>query len=412
MIKSGGKMKRILILTADAGFGHRSAANAVAAAFHTAYAGECEIQISNPFEDKHLPPFIRDTQSDYDKIVRQMPDFWKLNYQLSDAPIPVAVIESSMIVLFIRAIRTLIRDFKPDVVITTHMMFMAPLDAYITLRKLPIPIITVVTDMTNIHRIWFYQGVDLCLLPTPEAREQAISQGLAPEIARLTGIPVNPTFAIEQRSKAAIRAELGWAPDVLTALVVGSKRIKKLPSVLNVLNHAGFNLQFALVAGGDDELFTQFKRTEWHSATHIYNFTNQMPQFMRAADLIVSKAGGLTTTEAMACGLPMLIVDVTPGQEEGNAAYVVSNQAGEMARNPLDALEILFHWLYRDHSLLEQRARNALALGQPRSAFQVAELSWQAAEVGRSIQPSRLMTIVPRIKELLRTFEISEIEDN
>jgi len=407
-----GEKKRILILTADAGFGHRSAANAIAAAFEEAYAGRCVVQVVNLLDEKGVPPFLRDTQADYDKMVRQMPDFYKLEYQLSDGSAPVAVIERALIVLLIRAIRTLIRDFNPDVILTTYLLYMAPLDAYITLRKLPIPLITVVTDLTNVHRLWFNQGTDLCLVPTEEAYEQALSNGLAPDVLRVTGIPVNPAFARETREKPAIRADLGWAPNIPTALVVGSKRVKHLMNFLNVLNHAGFQLQFVLVAGGDNELFKQFQATEWHSVTQIYNYTDRMSQFMRASDMIIGKAGGLMTTESLACGLPTLFVDVTPGQEEGNATYVISRGAGELARTPIDALEILFHWLYRDHHLLEERARNALALGRPRSAYKVADLAWQAAEIGRSIPTSRMMAWVPKFKELLKTFEINVTEEN
>jgi 1,2-diacylglycerol 3-beta-galactosyltransferase len=407
-----GEIKRVLILTADAGFGHRSAANAIAAAFQDAYAGRCVVQIANPMDDKHVLPILRDSQTDYDKMVRLIPDFYKLNYQLSDGQVPVAVIDRALIVLLIRVIRTVIRDFNPDVIVTTYMLYTSPMNAYITLRKLPIPIITVVTDLTNVHRIWFNQGADLCLVPTEEALEEALSSGLTPDVVRLTGIPINPAFAHETREKAAVRAELGWAPNIPTALVVGSRRIKNLMDVLNVLNHAGFQLQFVLVAGGDDDLYAQFKATEWHSVSHIYNYTDKMPEFMHASDLIIGKAGGLTTTEALACGLPMLVVDVTPGQEDGNVAYLLNHGAGELARNPIEALETLFHWLYRDHRLLEERARNALALGRSRSAFTVAELAWQAAEQGRSIPPSRLTAWVPKFKELLKTFEITVTDEN
>jgi 1,2-diacylglycerol 3-beta-galactosyltransferase len=407
-----GEFKRVLILTADAGFGHRSAANAVAAAFQDAYAGRCVVHIANPLDDKHLPPFVRDVQSDYDKIVRQMPDFWKLNYQLSDGSVPVAAIERALIVLLFRAIRAAIRDFNPDVIVTTYMLYMAPLNAYITLRKLPIPFITVVTDLTNVHRIWFNQGADLCLLPTEEAYDQALSSGLTPDCARLTGIPVNPAFAKEEREKSTIRAKLGWAPNIPTVLVVGSKRVKHLMSFLNVLNHAGLQLQFVLVAGGDENLYAQFKATEWHSVTHIYNYTDQMPQILHASDLVIGKAGGLIVTEAMACGIPLLFVDITPGQEEGNAAYAINRGAGELARNPIEALEILFHWFYNDHNLLDERARNALALGRPRAAYTVADLAWQAAEDGRSVPRSRLSAWLPKFKELLKTFEITVTEEN
>ena len=156
--------------------------------------GVVSFRSANPLDDKHVPPFVRDTQTDYDKMVRQMPDFYKLNYQISDGSIPVAVIERALIVLLIRAIRTLIHDFNPDVIVTTYMLYMAPMDAYITLRKLPIPLIAVVTDLTNVHRIWFNQGADLCLVPTDEAYEQALSSGLTSDIVRITGIPINPAF--------------------------------------------------------------------------------------------------------------------------------------------------------------------------------------------------------------------------
>ncbi len=175
-----GEMKRVLILTADAGFGHRSAANAVAAAFQDAYAGRCVVQISNPLDDKRLLPVLRDSQADYDRMVRQMPDFYKLNYQLSDGPVPVAVIDRALIVLLIRVIRSLIRDFNPDVIVTTYMLYMAPMNAYLTLRKLPVPFVTVVTDLTNVHRIWFNQGADLCTGPHPGSLRTGALQRIDP----------------------------------------------------------------------------------------------------------------------------------------------------------------------------------------------------------------------------------------
>jgi 1,2-diacylglycerol 3-beta-galactosyltransferase len=341
-----------------------------------------------------------------------MPDFYKLNYQFSDSPLPTAVLESAFTVLLFPAIRLMLKKFKPDAILTTHPFYMAPLNAYITLRKLPIPFITVITDLTSIHRVWFNQGADYCLLPTEEAYHEALENNLTPEMLQVTGIPVNPAFAAETRPKAAIRAELGWAPDVITALVSGSARVKNLMNFLHALNHSGFQLQFVLIAGGDEKLYQQYKSTEWHTLTHIYNFVDRMPQFMHAADLIIGKAGGLTVTESLACGLPFLLVDVTPGQEIGNAQYLIQHGAGERANNPIESLEILFHWLERDHRLLNERASRAAQLGKPHSADLAAELAWQAAEKGRGVPSSRLVAWGPRFKELLRTFDISETSEN
>jgi len=101
---------------------------------------------------------------------------------------------------------------------------------------------------------------------------------------------------------------------------------------------------------------------------------------MRAADAILCKAGGLIITEALACGLPLLLADVIPGQETGNADYVIEGGAGELARQPLDALESLHHWLARGGELLARRAACARRLGRPRAAYDVADLTWAAAE--------------------------------
>jgi UDP-N-acetylglucosamine:LPS N-acetylglucosamine transferase len=406
------EQKNVLILTADAGFGHRSAANAIAGAFERLYKDRTNVIIINPTEDKKAPSILRDAQNDYDKFVRNLPDLYKFNYQISDSTVPTAVLESALTVLLFTVIRATFRSFQPDVVITTHPFYMSPVNTYVTLSRLSIPFLTVITDLTNVHRLWFNQGTDLCLLPTEQSLHEAISAGLTPDICKVTGIPVNPTFLEETRSKAEIRAELGWTPGVITALVMGSARVKNILNVLHVLNHSGLPIQLVLVAGGDDKLYEAFRSIEWHTVTQIYNYVEQMPKFMKASDLVIGKAGGLTVTESLACGLPFLLIDVTPGQEEGNANYIIEHGAAERAENPLRTMEVLFHWLQADQSLLKERAKNALILGRPKAAFEVADLAWQAAEKGRCVPSSRLLRWIPRFRELLHNSGISETADN
>jgi 1,2-diacylglycerol 3-beta-galactosyltransferase len=161
-------------------------------------------------------------------------------------------------------------------------------------------------------------------------------------------------------------------------LAVGSKRVEHLYDALRVLNHSGLPLQLAVVAGGDDELYRRFQETEWHVETHFYNFVSELGNFMRAADCIISKAGGLIVSEALACGLPLILVDVIPGQETGNANHVVSGKAGVLARDPIEVLETMCHWLDKDWRLYRQQAQNARQIGYPRAAYDVADLVWAA----------------------------------
>ena len=146
--------KRVLILTYDAGFGHRSAANAIAEAVKATYADSCEVTVYNPMDDKRAPSILRDTQSDYDSFVRKMPEFYKLNYQLSDAALPTGVIDSALTVALYGVIRNIILKIIPDVVVCTHPFYMAPLNSYLTLTKRSIPYVTVITDLTNVHKVW------------------------------------------------------------------------------------------------------------------------------------------------------------------------------------------------------------------------------------------------------------------
>jgi 1,2-diacylglycerol 3-beta-galactosyltransferase len=404
--------KKVLILTYDAGFGHRSAANAVAEAVKASYGELCEVTVRNPMDDRKAPAILRDVQSDYDSFVRKVPEFYKLNYQLSDAALPMGVIDSALTVVLYGVIRSIINEVCPDVVVCTHPFYMAPLNSYITLTKRSIPYITVITDMTNVHKVWFNQGADYTLCPTEESYQEALSSGLSPETCVVTGIPINPAFSAETRPKSEIRAELGWAPDFTTALVMGSARVKNLRPILNIINHSGLPLQMVLVAGGDARLYDEFRQTEWHTLTHIYNYVDTIPTFMRASDLVIGKAGGLSVTESLACGLPLFLIDVTPGQEQGNANYVLKNNAGERVEAPIPALETLCHWLRRDHALLNQLSANAMALGRPRSAFQAAEIAWNAAQHGRLVPTSRLLSWIPRIRELLRTFNIPDTPES
>jgi 1,2-diacylglycerol 3-beta-galactosyltransferase len=134
-----------------------------------------------------------------------------------------------------------------------------------------------------------------------------------------------------------------------------------------------------VVAGGADELYRRFQETEWHVETHCYNFVAEIGSFMRAADCILSKAGGLTVSEGLACGLPLILVDVIPGQETGNADHVVSGNAGVLAKDPIDVLETVCHWLEKERLGYHQQAQNARRLGHPRAAYEVADLAWAAS---------------------------------
>ena len=398
--------KHVLILTADAGFGHRSAANALAAALEETHGSECAYEIVNVLDDEHTPRLLRDSQSDYDRIARDMPDVYKFGYEATDNATPKAILDRGLQVMLYSPLRRLLGEKQPDVIISTYPLYQAPLGAVFALTKKFIPLVTVVTDLVTVHHIWFSVYADLTIVPTPAVRDLAIEAELPTGQIEVIGIPVHPRLSQETRAKSEIRAELGWDAALTTVLIVGSKRSRLYVDAANVLNHSGLPIQLIVATGGDDERYAELQQVAWHRPARVYNFVKNMPTMMRAADCIVCKAGGLTVTESLACGLPLLLTDVIPGQETGNAEYVVSSGAGEMIDDPLMALETLCHWLLNDGQLLRERSANAAQLGRPRPAYDIVERAWQLAQRGPIEKEIDQVLALPRLIELFKRFGV------
>ena len=279
--------KKVLIMTADAGFGHRSAANAVAAAIEEKFADQLSYEIVNPLDDKGTPAFLRDSQADYTKWVRSVHELYKLGYDASDALIPNALMENSLSVLMGDVMRNILRKTQPDVILSTYPLYSAPLTSVFISKRYRVPLFTSITDLSTVHRMWFHRKVDGLLVPNGLVADLATSYRVNPEKITITGIPVHPNVIKDSRAKNEIRAELGWTPDIPTVLAVGSKRVERMVDTLNILNHFGGPLQIVVVCGKDDQLYDELQHFDWHVPAHIYIYVENVPMMMHAADLII-----------------------------------------------------------------------------------------------------------------------------
>jgi 1,2-diacylglycerol 3-beta-galactosyltransferase len=406
--------KRILILISDAGFGHRSAANAIEAALKQADPG-LHVDIVNPLTHDKVPKLLRDSQEDYDRMVRESPQLYQLGYTATDQTVPSTMMDSALTMMLYEPLRDMLNQHEPDAIINTFPLFQAPLGALFRMNRRRVPMITVVTDLISVHKIWFNNTVDDLVVPTDEVRQLALKAGVDEDKIHVFGIPVNPSLGEATLDKAGMRRQLGWRDDLTVFFAVGSTRVPGLISMLRGLNHSSLPIQLVISAGNDESLYEQAKNTEWHVPTTVYKYVKNMPDMMCAADVLVCKAGGLITTEALACGLPLALVDVIPGQEQGNAQFVVEGGAGVVADDPLELLEYCFHWLQQDSATLKQCAERARKLGRPSAAMDVARLALQAAdETARAKQDSLKQAehdandlSVHELRQMLRKFGIS-----
>jgi 1,2-diacylglycerol 3-beta-galactosyltransferase len=407
---SSQKKSRVLVLTADAGFGHRSAALAVQKALEMNYSDRLEVEIVNPLDHPKTPRMLKESQTDYDAIVKKLPDLYEAGFKVSDAGLPVSLMEAGLIVLMYEPLKEIISKHQPNIIITTYPLYQAPLDAINNLTNHPIPWITTITDLITVHRVWFHIGVSTCMVPTEKVQQYALKAGLKPHQVKLSGIPVNPTILdLKQSSKEAMKQKLQWSPNKTGLLVVGGTRVTALIDALEVIDHSGFDLELILVAGGNDALHQKFEDICWHHSTKIYNFVDNMPELMRGADLVACKAGGLVVTESLASGLPLLLLQALPGQEIGNAHYVEEHQAGALCKTPLAILKTLCHYLSNDQSGLVKAAQQAEKLGEPQAAFTIADEAYQFIQRLKDEQTPMQHNVEKRglLRDLLEKFRIS-----
>lgn len=365
--------ENILILTADAGYGHRRAAQAIEAALQDLYGASCSVVIANPFEEPDMPQLLKGIEQGYDDMVVHDPGLYRASYKATNVPAVAGLIQDVAATTMHKAIEKLVVAHQPRAVINTYPAFTEAVIQVIQDSGQDVPVAVVVTDLIDVHSLWFHRQASITFVPTDRVYRQAVEHGLPEQRVYLSGLPVHPDFSLEKREKAAIRRALGWDIELPTALIVGSPRSTDIPVMANLLDQSGLPLQIAVVSGGALEAYEELQEATWQGVVHTYGRVENMAEMMHAADFIICKAGGLIVSEALACGLPLILYEALPGQEAGNVRYVVENGAGVWAPGPVGALAAVYSWLAGGGRDLETYREAAERAGYPRAAYEIAE---------------------------------------
>jgi 1,2-diacylglycerol 3-beta-galactosyltransferase len=370
MTGSSRELPLILFLFSDTGGGHRSAAEAVIEALRLEYGDRVRTEMIDVLKDfaprplNHLPDL-------YPKMVR-LPQAWQLGYHISDGRRRTSFVTVGAWPYVRSSIRRLIAENPSDLIVSVH-----PLMNETVLRALGNQrpgFVTIVTDLVSTHAFWYSCKVDLCLVPTAEAYQKAIRYGLKPERVRVTGLPVADRFCRPSEGKQALRARYGWPQDrPLILLVGGGEGMGPLEEVANAISDNCPAASLVVITGRNQFLRARLQNQQWPIPAYVYGFVHEMPDFMRAADILVTKAGPGTISEAFIAGLPMVLYSRLPGQEDGNVAYVVLHGAGVWAPSKDEIVTAINEWMMNP----ERRAEAAAAckrLGRPQAARQIAHI--------------------------------------
>jgi 1,2-diacylglycerol 3-beta-galactosyltransferase len=375
------RKKRCLIVTSDAGYGHRSAALSVSKALEVLYPDQVESLVTNPIQETDTPTVMKPIEKGYDRSVRFSPGLYRLSYEVSDSRFVSEVVEGALTLMLQKIMADTIRDFKPDVILNTNEMFNNPIGKVLEDVDPKIPAFTAVTDLADVHSLWFSPEPDRFYIANEWVKVKALESGVPEGKLVISGIPVSPDFALNQMEKQSLRGSLGLDPNRFTLLFVGSSRVSNLQEYLQALEHVATPVQAVVIAGGNDELYQDLLGSHYNFPVEVRNFEKNVPQWMMASDVLVTKAGGLIVSEGLAAGLPILLIDYLPGQEEGNVRYLLSHQAGALVQNVGEFRAIVSYWLEEDGIRLKQIARASAELGKPEAALTIAKALWDAVDL-------------------------------
>jgi 1,2-diacylglycerol 3-beta-galactosyltransferase len=368
----------IVFYFSDTGGGHRSAAEAIIEAMQLEYENQVTTEMVDFFKNYAPRPFNRAAEM-YPYMVKA-PHLWGASFHATDGRTMARAITTTMWPIARQAARSLVQMHPADLIVTVHPF--ANSFALRALGKNRPPFINVVTDMVTTHALWYDNRADLILVPTETARLRAIKYNMPPEKVKVVGLPVADRYCKPVGTKAMVRENLGWTLDKpIVLLVGGGEGMGPLAKTAQAIDQSGLDVALVIVCGRNQRLKASLDECAWENPTYIYGFTRDMPDFMRAADFIVTKAGPGTIAEALNAELPIILYSKLPGQEDGNVTFVQEEGAGVWAPTPQDVVRTLTRWVSRP--VERQRViENCRRAGKPKAARTIARMIGEKLALG------------------------------
>lgn len=364
------------------------------AALAERYPSRFRVRIADPF-GPHTNALLQRIVALYSPLVRHTPPVWGTLYHATNSRPVMAALVRAYAPLVGRTLMQMLTDQQPCLVASFH-----PLTNHVTARllgrRLPgVPLITVVTDLVNFHVGWVARAADLIVVPSREAQDLCHRRGMARDRVLRLGLPIHPRFAralAEPTDRDRGRAALGLEEEGFCVLLAGgAEGAGHLWRKARALARSRLPLQLALVCGRNARLQQRARTAAWEVPVRVFGFVQEMPQVMRACDLIVTKAGPGTVSEALAMGLPVVLTSYLPGQEAGNVEYVLQQGAGRFASGSAELVRAVRDLLALTPDEWEALRARARAAAEPRAAYAIADLI--ARQVADHVRP-RLGTAI------------------
>ena len=314
----------ILILSASTGGGHMRASKAIGG-----YMTQKNTDINVKIVDSllYISPILNKTVTGgYVYLATKTPKLYGKLYDLTNKDHKFANFVTRLNNIFANKLLPLIDDFRPDIIITTHPFPTEMVSRLKSKKEINIPLICIMTDYAP-HKAWISDKVDAYIVANDDMVTKMIAEGVDSRCIYPYGIPVDEVF-FEEKEKQLVIEELGLDKNLPTILMMaGSFGVSNVFDVYENIIDIDLDFQIILVTGRNQKLYNHFEEVIGSSPkkTKLIYFTDEINKFMQASDIIITKPGGLTVTEALACNIPMAVFNAIPGQEEENAEFLLKH---------------------------------------------------------------------------------------
>lgn len=370
--------KNILLLYISEDSGHHCASLAIERALHKLSPDIRTLNINSfNYTNPILEKVINRT---YMSVIKRTPEVWDYLYD-NPKVMKQAQRLRDMIHRFNKGkLQTLLDEFKPSGVICTQAFPCGLIADYKKTYNAKIPLIGVLTDYAP-HSYWIFDSVDRYIVPSLETGAKLIDNGIDPAKIMQYGIPIDAKF-LESPDKQAVFRKLSLDPKIPAVLIMGGTQgLGPIKELVAFLDRSELPLQMIIACGTNKKLFRWLNRRKRHfkKKTIVLPFADNIDELMHIATVIVTKPGGITTAEALARGLPMLIVNPLPGQEAMNTKFLLREGVAVKAENPADVGIVLEELLYNKDKL-RLMSEKAKSLSKPDSAVNIARLMLEIAK--------------------------------
>lgn len=369
----------LLFLIADTGGGHRSAALAVGRALELAYPGRFAPVLCDPLGGPGAFRPLRWVTGLYGPSIRLTPWIWGAIYHGFNSRPAMRWLRRAVFPLAARPVAAAVAAHQPAAIVSFHPLTAgAAVSALDGAAHRP-PVVTVVTDLVTSHLSWRWVQVDRIVVPSAEVSWHCHRSGITPDRYVEIGLPVTPEFIsppLPAHERLALRRSLGLSSRKFLVVVTGGAEgsggiYRRAAAIVRRLD----DVAVVAICGRNRRLHRRLTRLAARAGGRltVQGFVGNMAEWLRCADLVVTKAGPGTIAEAACCGVPLVLTSHVPGQEEGNTEFVVAAGAGRY----VPGVQQLVHEigrLRRDPTTMETMRTAAARLSRPSAAAEIASL--------------------------------------